>query len=337
MNITVLGAGSFGTVLADFLCRKNHSVTLWSHSQDTLTVIAQTGVNSIYMPGLPLCPSLKLSSSLQGACRNADIIVSAIPSQKTREVFSQIAFAKENISAIPKIVCASKGIENETLLLLPDVFKQVIGDFIAPHLFFLSGPSFARELMEQKPTAVTIAGVDKTGLLELQKIFSAPYLRSYTETDVIGVEVGGAVKNVMAIAVGALHEYQFGLNAQAAVITRGLNEMSRLGVKMGAKQRTFMGLSGLGDLVLTATGNLSRNLQVGRQLAQGKNKEQIIDSMRMVAEGITTAKSVYQLAQKLEVDMPISSTVYRVLYEQADIQKEIHLLMNRSLKNEFSS
>lgn len=332
MKITVLGAGAFGTVLADFLCRKNYQVTLWGHSQDSLHAIAQTGENSIYLPGFSLCKNLQLNSSLSKAVAQAEIIVSAVPSQKTREVFSNIQLSDRSL---PIIVCASKGIENNSLLLLSDVFIETLGEGIRKKLFFLSGPSFAQEVIEQKPTAVTIAGVNEIKITEIQNIFSAPYLRSYTHSDIIGVQIGGAMKNVIAIAIGAVQGCQLGHNAQAGLITRGLTEMSRLGIKMGASLHTFMGLSGLGDLVLTSTGTLSRNLKVGRELAQGKTMNEILQSRRSVAEGIATTLSVYQLAQKHQVDLPICSTVYRVLYEQASIANEIDALMSRSLKNEF--
>jgi glycerol-3-phosphate dehydrogenase (NAD(P)+) len=235
------------------------------------------------------------------------------------------------------IVSATKGIENETGMLMSEVLLDCVPHLSEERLAVLSGPSFAREVARQVPTLITVAAKKPHVASLVQEVFATPYFRVYTHDDIIGVQLGGSTKNYIAIAAGMIDGMKIGLNIRAALITRGLAEMRRLGVKMGANPHTFSGLSGLGDLVLTCTGHLSRNYTVGKQIGQGMRLEDILAKMRMVAEGVRTAQSVYQLSRKLDVEMPICDSVYRILFEHADPRKTLHSLMTRKLKHELES
>jgi glycerol-3-phosphate dehydrogenase (NAD(P)+) len=236
--------------------------------------------------------------------------------------------------AVP-IVCASKGIENDTLLTMSEVLEDVLPAELHPYLCFLSGPSFAKETVQRMPTAVVVASHWEKMAQKVQKAFSTDTFRVYTSTDVAGVELGGSLKNVCAIAAGIADGMGFGTNTRAAIITRGLAELVRLAVKRGANPITLSGLAGMGDLVLTCTGDLSRNRSVGIALGQGKSLEEVLSGMKQVAEGVRTAKSAWDLARKLNVEMPIHEAIYRILYEKLPVQKAMSLLLSRELKSEF--
>ncbi len=326
--IAVIGAGSWGTTLASLLVEKGYDVSLWAREQDVTDEINEKSRNSIYLPEVPLPDGLKATSSIEEAVKKSRYVLSVVPTQFTRSVFQE---AVNYLNGDEVIISASKGIEQGTLLMVSDILHEVTGKPVAA----LSGPSFAKEVIRKLPTAATLAAADiDTGLL-LQEIFNTSYFRVYTHTDIIGVEMGGALKNVVAIASGICDGLGLGHSARAALITRGLAEISRLGKAMGADPMTFSGLSGLGDLVLTCTGPLSRNYSVGVNLGKGRKLKEILSSTKSVAEGVATSLSAFELGQKKGVEMPIIEQVYEVLYRDKDPETAVLSLMNRALKSEF--
>jgi glycerol-3-phosphate dehydrogenase (NAD(P)+) len=326
--ITVIGAGSWGTTLAYLLSDKGYDVTLWVHEKDLAETMDTTRVNSTYLPDIRLTDDLKITNDLAGAVKKARYIVNAVPTQYTRAIFSE---AVRHLFDEAIIVSISKGIEKGTLLTVSSILRELSGHTVAA----LSGPSFAKEVIKKMPAAVTLATEDKNTGFVLQEVFNMNSFRVYTHDDIVGVEIGGALKNVMAIAAGISDSLGFGNNARATIITRGLAEMTRLGVAMGAKEKTFSGLSGIGDLVLTCTSPLSRNYTVGANLGQGMKLKDILTRTKSVAEGVATAGSAYELAKKYQIDMPIIEQVYMVLYEDKDPFFAAKDLMDRSLKSEF--
>ena len=326
-----IGAGSWGTALASVLADKGDQVTLWAYEPECAESINAQNENQLFLPGITLPPNLRATTDLGAACEGAQLVVSVTPSHVTRAVFEQLV---EHLPEHTPIVSATKGIENETLMTISELLEDVLPLRFHPYLAYLSGPSFAREVAQRHPTTVAVASYsDKLGQL-VQNAFHTPYFRAYRTTDVEGVEIGGSLKNVIAIAVGVADGMGFGHNSRAALITRGLAEISRLAVKRGANPLTVAGLAGMGDLVLTCTGGLSRNRAVGVKLGQGRPIAEILGDMRMVAEGVKTAKSVYDLAESLGVDMPICREVYRVLYEGKTPAEGLKDLMARELTRE---
>lgn len=326
--IAVIGAGSWGTTLAALLAEKEYDVSLWAFEQDLAETICNTRVNSVYLPDVKLPSGLKATHDIEDAVKKSRYILNVVPTQFTRAVF------KEAIEYIPEnavIISASKGIEQGTLLTVSSVLKEITGHQIA----VLSGPSFAGEVIGRFPTAVTLATEDPVTGLILQEIFNTQYFRVYTHTDVLGVELGGALKNVIAIASGITDGLGLGHSARAALITRGLAEIMRLGVSLGAQERTFSGLSGLGDLVLTCTGPLSRNYSVGMALGRGMKLQDILASTKSVAEGVATALSAFELARRQDIEMPIIEQIYEVIYKDKSPEDAVRILMNRTLKSEF--
>jgi glycerol-3-phosphate dehydrogenase (NAD(P)+) len=327
-RLAVIGAGSWGTTLSVLLAEKGHDVSLWIHEEDLAEEMKGTRVNSQFLPGVKLPENISVSSNMEEALAGRRYIVNAVPSQFVRRV---IQGALPHIPKEAVFVSVSKGIEKDTCRTVSSIIKELTGCAVA----VLSGPSFAKEVASRLPTAVTLASEDYAICLLMQEIFTTSHFRVYTHHDVLGVELGGALKNIMAVAAGISDGLGLGNNARAALITRGLAEMTRLGVALGAQEHTFSGLSGLGDLVLTCSSNLSRNYTVGYKLGQGASLRDIIQSTKSVAEGVETAKAVYELAIKKDVDMPIVNQVYRVLYEDKAPEKAVHDLMNRTLKAEF--
>ncbi len=326
--ILVVGAGSWGTTLAAMLADKGFDVLLWAHEEEIVEQINNDRTNGVYLPDIKLPFYLRATTNLVDAVASARYIVNAVPTQYIRSVFLHL---KSHLSYESVIVSVSKGIEIGTLLTPSQILKEILGRPVS----VLSGPSFAKEVMARKPTAVTLAAEDKkTGLL-LQELFNTDYFRVYTHDDIIGVEFGGALKNVVAIAAGISDGMGLGYNARAALITRGLSEIARLSIRMNAKEMTFSGLSGLGDLVLTCTGALSRNYTVGLKLGQGMKLHEITGKMPQIAEGVATTLSAHDLSKKQEVDMPITEQVYLTLYEDKPPTEALNDLMNRSLKMEF--
>ncbi|TAN40412.1 MAG: NAD(P)-dependent glycerol-3-phosphate dehydrogenase [Nitrospirae bacterium] len=326
--IAVIGAGSWGTTLACLLTDKGYDVSFWAFEKEVAEEINTSGRNSLYLPGVDLPPALKATCDLEEAVKKSRYILNVIPTQFTRSVFKE---AVRYIHEDAVIISASKGIEQGTLLTVSSILHEITGSRGA----VLSGPSFAKEVIAKYPTAVTLASQDPDVSLLLQEIFTTNYFRVYTHTDIVGVELGGALKNVIAIASGISDGLNLGHSARAALITRGLVEITRLGEIMGADKRTFSGLSGLGDLVLTCTGPLSRNYSVGIKLGQGMRLRDIISSTRSVAEGVATAQSAFELSLEYNVEMPIVEQVYKVLYQDEDPAAAVHNLMNRTLRPEF--
>jgi glycerol-3-phosphate dehydrogenase (NAD(P)+) len=330
-KIGVIGAGAWGTALSMLLADKGHDVTLWMYEKDLAEETALTRDNRVYLPGFTLPESIQVTSSLETAVRDKAIILSVVPSHTVRTVSTQFT---PFLSGNGVIVSASKGIEIETLMPLSEVFKDILPEPFHDRLCILSGPSFAKEVAQKMPTAVALASYDQVIAKKVQAIFSSPYFRIYTNPDVIGVELAGSLKNVVAIAAGVLEGMGFGHNTMAALLTRGLAEMARLGIAMGGNLQTFSGLAGIGDLVLTCTGGLSRNRTLGVRIGKGEKLNDIMSGMKTVAEGVKTARAARYLARKYNVDMPIVDEVYQLLYEGKDPKQAVKDLMNRELKDE---
>lgn len=331
MKIGIIGAGSFGTALGSILADKGYDVTLWTRSEEQARSINQNHMNSKHMPDLVLPDLLKANTDLIQVVKDKDMIVSAPPSHALSGILKEI---KDHIPLKVPIVSASKGIENESLRLVSEIFESELPGQYHSQLSYLSGPSFAKEMVKRVPTIVSIASKNEATAKRVQEIFSFTYFRTYWTPDVVGVEVGGALKNVIAIAAGVADGLGFGQNTRAALITRGLNEITRMGIKMGADPMTFLGPSGMGDLVLTCCGEASRNRTVGYRLGKGEKLKEILASMNEVAEGVKTTLSTKNLADKLGVEMAITHEVYRMLYEDKDPKEVVKALMSRDLKRE---
>ena len=331
MNIGVIGAGSWGTTLANLLAKKGFPVTLWVYEADLAERMAKTRINDLYLDGFTLSPNLVFTNELSEAVVDRQLLLLVSPSQVMRQVLKQL---QPHLDEACLLVSAAKGIENNSLQLMSEVLEEVLGAEVKNRCAFLSGPSFAKEVAEEQPTAVTVAADDLGVAHRVQEIFSTDYFRVYTNQDVVGVEIGGALKNVIALAAGISDGLGFNHNARAALITRGLVEIGRLGMAKGAIESTFAGLAGMGDLVLTCTGDLSRNRTVGMELGRGRKLEEILNQMHMVAEGVKTTLSAYQLANKLGVKMPITEQMYQILYEDKDPKLAVADLMRRALTSE---
>jgi glycerol-3-phosphate dehydrogenase (NAD(P)+) len=332
MRSTVLGAGSWGTALASVLAAKGHAVTLWGRDAGVVEAVSSRHENPHYLPGIKLPEALGATTDLGHALQGAEIVVLGVPSHAMREVATE---ARPFLQVGSAIVSVAKGIEGDTLLTMNEVLEDVLPVPLHPYLSFLGGPSFAKEVARQLPTAVTIAGRWERVTKQLQEAFHTRFFRPYTSTDVMGCEIGGCVKNVIAIAAGISDGMGFGQNARAALITRGLTEMGRLAVRKGANPMTLSGLAGLGDLVLTCSSELSRNRSVGFGLGQGKALDAIQKELGQVAEGVRNARAVRDLSHKLQVEMPITEVVYRVLYEGLPARQAVTDLMMRETKAEM--
>jgi glycerol-3-phosphate dehydrogenase (NAD(P)+) len=326
--IAVLGAGAWGTTLAKVLAEKDFDVSLWTYEKELVEEIRTTGINSMYLPGIQLPDNIRPVHDVGEAVNNARYILNVVPSQFTRSVFE---IALPHLNKESTIISASKGIEISTFLTVSSIINRLTNRPVA----VLSGPSFAAEVVRKLPTAVTLSSDDYSTCLHLQEIFNTDYFRVYSHHDTLGVELGGALKNVMAIASGIADGLQLGNSARASLITRGLAEMTRLGVSMGAKEHTFAGLSGLGDLVLTCSSHLSRNYTVGHRLGSGAKLKDIQAGRKSVAEGVDTTRAAYELSIKQNVEMPIVEQVYRMLYDNKDPQQAVGDLMRRTPKAEF--
>lgn len=327
--IAVLGAGSFGTALACLLAGKGHPVRLWARREDTAREINERHRNPGYLTHVDLPESIHATHRMAEATQGADIVVLVTPTHAIRET---LGWANA-IPAEATLLCASKGIEDGTFFTPTQIAREVMPS-ASGRIAALSGPSFAKEIVAGVPTAVTIASDHPEVAARLQSVFSTPTFRAYTSSDLIGVELGGALKNVIAIAAGICDGLQFGHNARAALITRGLAEITRMAARLGANPLTLAGLAGLGDLVLTCTGDLSRNRTVGMRLGQGETLDAILADMKMVAEGVHTAKSACHLSRARKVEMPITEKVYSVLYEKLPPRRAVEELMTRELKAE---
>ncbi len=330
-RVTVVGAGSWGTALAGLLSKAGHDVRLWCLEADVAEQITHRSENETYLPGRKLPSDLRATADLAEAVAGAQVVVSVSPSQFVGTVMAEAA---PHMAEDAQVVSASKGIEISTLRRM----DQVLGDVLSPAQMegfaVLSGPSFAKEVADEAPTAVVVASADEDAALAAQALFQTDYFRVYTNSDVIGVELGGALKNVIALAAGVAAGLGLAHNTRAALLTRGLAEMTRLGLAMGARASTFSGLAGMGDLVLTCTGELSRNRTVGFRLGQGEPLESILEDMTAVAEGVKTVQAVRDLAGKHGVEMPIAAEVYGMLVIGTEPRQALRTLMQRDPKPE---
>lgn len=334
MRIAVIGAGSWGTALAIILSQKLYEVRLWGHRREHIELLAKERENKKYLQGKLFPENLVPVHDLDSAVNGASIIIMVVPSHSFREIFYKI---KPLLKKGMRVVSAVKGIENDSLMTMTQVMEEILGEGTRIEdieIGVLSGPSFAEEVAQGVPTAVTLGFSDLPTAKQLQEILATDTLRIYTSRDIIGLEISAALKNIVAIAAGVCDGLGYGLNTRAALITRGLAEIKRLGIALGAETATFFGLSGLGDLILTCTGNLSRNRTVGLMLGQGKSIEDVKIEMKMVAEGIKTTKSVYDLAKKMNIEMPILEQTYSILYEGKKCSEAVKILLQRELKEE---
>jgi glycerol-3-phosphate dehydrogenase (NAD(P)+) len=329
-NVTVVGAGSWGTALALHAHRCGHGVTLWARRRELAGEISETRENPIYLPGHVLPADLRVTSDADAALADAECVISVVPSRYLRATWQRLG---ESFPPGAHLVSATKGIESDSGLRMSEVLHDCVGD-TATSVSALSGPSFALELAEGHPTAITLGCEDPQACRSIQVQLTHGALRVYRNEDIVGVELGGAVKNIIALAAGIVDGLGLGTNSRAALITRGLKEMARLAEARGARPATLMGLAGLGDLVLTCTGPLSRNRQVGLKLAAGMRLDEIEAEMQMVAEGVETARAARQLATAAGLEMPITEQVHAVLYEGRDPRSAIDELMARALVQE---
>lgn len=330
MNVTVLGAGSWGTTLALVLNQNDHQVTCWSFDKNDVDSINESGENKKFLPGLSLPDTIIFTNNLQSSINSAEVCIVAIPSHAVRSVVSSLDLsAKENLIWVN----VAKGIENETLLRISQVIEQV-GQISSDKIAVLFGPSHAEEVSREIPTAIVSASKNQETATLVQNLFMRPYFRVYSNPDIIGVELGGALKNIIAVAAGICDGAGFGDNTKAALITRGLVEINRLGIKMGAKPDTFAGLSGMGDLIVTCTSKHSRNRYVGEQIGKGRSLQDVLNEMVMVAEGVKTTASAFELSEREQVEMPITEQVYKTLFEGKPPDKAMTDLMTRASKIE---
>ena len=330
-NLAIIGGGGWGTALAIILAPRFPRVRLWVYEADLAARMSETRENDVYLPGCPLPRRVEIVTQLPAALDGAEIVLSAIPSHLVRGLYQQmLPFLNESMV----FVSATKGLENGTILRMSEVIQEVLRNRLDPRVAVISGPTFALEVARFEPTALVVASTDGSLAETVQGAFSGPTFRLYANSDPIGVEIGGSVKNVVAIGAGVVHGLGLGHNTMAALITRGLAEITRLAVAMGGAAQTLAGLAGLGDLVLTCSGDLSRNRTVGVELALGRKLEEIVSSMKMVAEGIKTTNAVADLAKRHSVEMPICEQMLQMLQFGLSPREAIQRLMDRSLKGE---
>ncbi len=331
MRCAVLGAGSWGTALTMQLARTNDQVRQWDHDATRAATIQADRENARYLPGVRYAPNIEVSGDLGHVLQDADVILEVVPSQVVRQVMTAAAPLLPDDAVL---CCASKGIEVGTLMTMNEVLEEVLPAALHPRLTFLAGPSFAKEVARGLPTAVVVAGHHQAPADKVSEALHGGAFRAYYTTDVVGAELGGALKNIIAIACGVADGMGAGLNARAALITRGLAEITRLAVARGANPLTLSGLAGMGDLVLTCTGDLSRNRRVGLGLGKGKQLDEILEELGQVAEGVITTKSARELAIREGIEMPISEEIYQMLYEDKPVAAALMALMGRSRKAE---
>lgn len=330
-TLAIIGGGSWGTALAIVLAPRFESVRLWVFEPDLAARMESARENDVFLPGFKLAANVKISPDLPETVIGADIVLGVMPSRHARRLYASI---QPLVDPRTILVSATKGLENSSLHRISQVISEAVGEPLRRPIAVLSGPTFAREIAQGQPAAVVIASENAEAAHSIQQAFSGPQFRLYTNSDPIGVELGAALKNVIAIGAGVCQGLGLGSNTRAALITRGLAEISRLALAMGGRPETLAGLAGLGDLVLTCTGDLSRNRQVGIQLAGGKTLDEIIGSMHMVAEGVETCQAAVTLGETLHVDLPIIQEMHAVLYQGRSPRESIKNLMERSLKSE---
>lgn len=333
-KIAVLGAGSWGIGVSVLLHSNQHKITLWEFNPEDMLHLQKEREHKSKLPGIVIPQDIEVTDQLAEAVKDAELLALALPSHTVREVARKLAPISLRK---PLIVSLSKGIENDSLNRMSEVLTQELSGNLHENIVTLSGPCHAEEVARKMPTSVVVAGLKEEAARVVQKIFMNSYFRVYTSDDLVGVELGGSLKNVIAIASGICDGLKLGDNAKGALLTRGLAEMTRLGVKLGAKPSTFAGLSGMGDLITTCISQYSRNRYVGEQIGKGKTLKQTLEGMVMVAEGVKTTKSAYQLSEKYKVELPIAYQVYRMLFENIEPQKALMELMTRGPKSEIWS
>ncbi|TES91387.1 MAG: NAD(P)H-dependent glycerol-3-phosphate dehydrogenase [Candidatus Cloacimonadota bacterium] len=331
MSVAILGAGNWGTTLGLLLAEKGITVTLWEFFKEREEELKRDRENKRFLPGFPFPPNLGTTSSLAEAVSGKEMLVFVVPSHTLRSTAESL---KDCVGGEPLIVSGMKGIEEGTLKRMSEVIEENLPERFQGKVVALLGPSIANEVVRKIPTAVVAANEDTRVCEKVQNIFSTSYFRVYTNNDIVGVELGGAVKNVVVIASGICDGMGLGANTKAALLTRGLAELKRFGLAMGAKEETFSGLSGIGDLITTAFSKHSRNRYVGEELGKGRNLDDILKGMVMVAEGVKTTHSVKQLSEKKNIDMPITSEVYNVLFKNKKPEQGVYDLMTRELRRE---
>jgi glycerol-3-phosphate dehydrogenase (NAD(P)+) len=330
-KITIIGDGGWGTTLAILLVKKGYFINLWGPNPGYVNFLDRKRENVKFLPSIRIPQEIKISSDIEEVAVEANLIILAVPSHFMREVVIKLKKIKIKDAIILSV---SKGIENNTLMRMSELIIDVLGK---QRIAVLSGPSIAQEVAREIPTTVVASSSDEKIAYEIQKVFTTPRFRVYTNSDIIGVELGGALKNIIAIAAGISDGLGFGTNAKAALLSRGLVEITKLGVAMGARQETFSGLSGIGDLVTTCISPYGRNRKVGEEIGKGKKLSQILKEMEMVAEGVRTSKSAYELSRKFGIEMPITKEVYCVLYEDKSPLQAVSELMGRKRKQEFGA
>ncbi len=331
MKACVLGGGTWGSAFALHLGSLNIQTNFWILEKEVYEQTLRYKENKTFLPGAVFPSSVSFFNKIEDAVQGVECVFIAVPSKFCRSVYEQMAML---LSAETILVSLTKGIEEGSLMRMSQVMQEVFSPYFSPRIAVLSGPSFAREVAEAHPTAVVVASKNASVSKTIQNYISNLSFRAYTSEDITGIEIAGAFKNVIAIASGISEGLQFGANSMAGLVTRGLAEMTRLGLLLGANPETFAGLAGVGDLVLTCTGRLSRNRYVGYELGKGRKLEEIVSGMKMIAEGLTTTLSGWQLAQKNKTDMPICEQVYRILYEGKDPRSALQNLMSRRLREE---
>ncbi len=332
MKISVIGAGSWGTAVSNLLAKKGYRVFLWARDKDLVEQIRKKRRNPRYLPKLKLSKEIEITNDFVEATKNSELIVFAVPSHVMREIVKKI---KIYLNKKATLVSLTKGIEEESLMRMSEVIKDEIGNDFKGQIGVLSGPNHAEEVALEIPSATVVSSFKEETALFLQRVFMTSYFRVYTNPDIVGVELGGAFKNVIAIAAGISDGLGYGDNTKASLMTRGLAEMIRLGLKMGASPLTFIGLSGMGDLIVTCTSRYSRNRAVGEKLGKGLKLPQILSQMRMVAEGIKTSKAMEKLSLKYQIEMPITKNVVQVLYERKEPKECVSELMSREPTSEI--
>jgi len=328
-TIGVIGAGSFGTSLAMVLSRKGYNVKLWGRKKAQLELMRETHENPDYLPGIKLPVEMGIVDEMRDAVEGSDMVLFSVPTQTFRSVLTQ---AKEWLSEDTVVVNVAKGIEKVTLMRMSEVAEDVVPGvkYVA-----LSGPSHAEEVARMLPTTVAVASEDEELALKVQEVFNTDRFRVYTNEDIVGVELGGALKNIIALGAGISDGMEFGDNAKAAIMTRGITEICRLGISVGAKENTFSGLAGIGDLIVTCTSMHSRNRRCGIMIGKGIAPEKAIEDIGMVVEGITTAEAAYDMAKKCGIEMPITESIYKVIHGELNAREAVETLMNRDTKNEM--
>ncbi len=330
MNVGVIGAGGWGTTVAELLGKKGFTVTLWVHGERTFSALKKWNENIFYLKGIKLTHIAKYTMDINEAVRQKELVVLAVPAQKLRKVIEEVPYPKDSI-----IVNLAKGIENGTNKRMSEVIREVWNDVPLDNIATISGPNFAIEIAREMPAATVVGGISEPYLKEIQKTFMTKYFRVYYTTDIVGVELGGSLKNVLAVGAGISDGLGFGDSSKSSLIVRGIRELIRFGTKLGGREKTFYGLSGIGDLIATSFSKKSRNRWAGEEIGKGRSKEEIEEMTKQAIEGIYTVKSIYEMKNKFDVEMPITEAIYNIIYRGKSPKYELGRLMERPPKKEI--